>query len=425
MLFAISMFAVLLSVPQQQGGASPTPDGASPSPSPGSEAFSGSGSGLARVVALSSQFLVQCNASRLEQAVALLEGRGEFGGGFAVSSQLIAVTLNESTAADFNRTAQAVLRGQVALSPYCLPRFFRKGAAEFGQELALNSDSTDGKGGNKTLFPRQLEAFAGLVGSSQGIPAYFQTYSQPNESVTLYASAKVSGDSLKEWFAQQPDERPREIRQFRSAAEISEVSSVLRAAVPITWRERRVGKDFLLSQFNATPEAFVVEKFEYTPVDAIGLENVSPAKLNSTAQALRKQPFVKTVLEQEGGLAVFVESNYSDEQGFGALASSLDSGALPVFPNSTATAEISLPTGFENASAALNSSFGSFAQFRLDGVVRLSEREQDSGREGLALPSEIPAQINPGPAAKPGTVLFFDFRVLAQGPLVLQAQARN
>lgn len=427
LLFGISLFAVVLSVP----GSPPTPV---PTPATGVEgaSFSGSGRTQATVTALSSQFLIACNATEAGEAVKALEALPEFESVFQVSDELFAASLNSSLVAQneslaANASAEAAFNAAYALSEYCTPRLLQRGAASFNESFPLSAD--DGSGANKTLFVRDIDSYGAAVGipSQGGATAYLVPGTPVGSQVEVLASAQLSADGrITQWFAQQARQQAPRLETVVLESEVEEIEPVAGVQAPVAWEARGFNEELLRSELNSST-AFSLESFSYSAEDSIVVENTSSSTANSSVELLAKQPFVENAVADSADstrIVVFVQRNYSNAAGFRKLLQDNRVAGTPFFPNSTISATISFAnSSFENASQAASNLLGPDAAFTKQGLVRILGREAKSRELGIVLPARVRAQLNPGATA--GQLANVEFTIIAQGSLPLQLAGRE
>lgn len=418
-LFAISMFAVLLSVPTdgQDGIASATP-------SPAPTRFEGTGRGKARVLALSDQLLVQCDSSDSSELIKLLENHSFVTSAFQISNGVFAVSLNSSVAGDRPAALEALLDLKITTYPFCIPRVLRKATAEFSEAITISDEEG---GANRTLSPREINAFSSLAGGPpEGAPAYVLAQVAANDTVQVLVTAQLSGNRLGQWFAQQVENSLPSLQSTTLPVAVKELLPSAFAELDVAWQARGLNTLPLHAQLNSSKN-FNLSSLEYAPQNSVELQGVGKESVAAYSSFFRNQSFVSSVLEQETGLVLFVQQNYTGASELAKLVSDNHLNGTLSFPNSTvkvSAAYDNATVSFSEVAAGLASTLGQEARVLREAVLVPQFHGEASKRLAAALPPVIPGRISPNTA--PGEVLkIVEVRMLVQDQIVVRAEARE
>lgn len=196
--FLISLFSVVLSLPESQ-----QPLSASPSPQQ-AQSFKGFGQARARVLEAGSQFLVQCKQAS-EQAVKAIEGLQAVQTVFKTGSDVVVVIANASFLtgnASVGRALAQEIHSLLATS--CEPRVLRAVLLEFDEPVKLNAVPGSQAQGERLLYPLELRGYGLRTAGTPGVVAYADGLSvEKNSSIAVFISASLEGNKIAEFIAEQ------------------------------------------------------------------------------------------------------------------------------------------------------------------------------------------------------------------------------
>ncbi len=194
LLFSISLFSVLLSVPQDSGGQ------ASGQPTPQAAQFKGFAAGSGRVIALGSQLIIQCG-SPAEGAVGAVEAVEGVSTAFQTgSSGLIVAVVNAS-----NDAGEVAGRVAVAVLPKCTSlRILRSSLVEFTGPVELAAVPDSAVKESRTIYPLEARGYGLQTANLAGVSAYLEAIStRVNDTVPIYVSATLTGSQITELVVEQ------------------------------------------------------------------------------------------------------------------------------------------------------------------------------------------------------------------------------